>query len=148
MLHSLESISEIQYEIMPLFQRAWDEVDYLSDHIPLAPDWDLVFKLEEMGMFRTYTMRCEDGLLVGYVCVLVQPLLHSIGHYNACVDNAYVDPEHRGSFREFLNIMEEDLVEQKVNSLTFNLKNWDKKGKFFESIGYTHIENVYIKMVK
>lgn len=147
MNYTLESISEIQEEIFPLFQSAWDEVDFLADHTPLDPDWDTVFRLEEAGMFRTYTMRSEDGKLVGYVCVLVQPLLHARGYYNASVDNAFVYPEQRGNFKEFLNIIEEDLKEQKVNSFTFNLKNWDKKGEFFEKIGYTHIENVYIKVM-
>lgn len=147
MIYTLESISEIKEEIYPLFQKAWDEVDYLADHVPLEPDWGLVFKLESMGMFRTYTVRSEEQLLLGYACVLVQPLLHSKGVYNATVDNAYILPEHRGKFREFLEVLEEDLKTQNVNNFTFNIKAWDDKGKFFESVGYTHIENVYIKVV-
>ncbi len=147
MKYTLESISEIKAEISILFNHAWHSVDYLAPLVPLDPDWDMIFQMEKLGMFRTYTVRLEDGLLIGYACVLVQPLIHSKGVYNATVDNAFIEPEHRGNFREFLEVLEEDLKSEGVHNFTFNIKSWDGVGKFFEKVGYTHIENVYIKVV-
>ena len=146
MKYSLEVLKEIKEEISPLFEKAWEEVDFLADHVELDPDWDLAIKMEEMGMFRTYTMR-EEGVLVGFTCVIVQPLLHSRSNFHSAVDVAYIDPSHRGSFKSFLRLIESDLKDQGVKTFSFNLKSWDKTGEFLKKEGYTHTENEYMKVV-
>lgn len=137
---------QIQDELMPLFQQAWDEVDFLSDHMNLDPDWETIATLDKLGMFRTYTAR-EEGVLIGYMCVIIQKLLHSRSNYHANVDVAYIKPEHRGNFKTFLRLIESDLKEQGVKTFTFNLKDWDSTGEFLKRNEYEHVENVYIKVM-
>ena len=146
MIYSLEFLEEIQEEIAPMFQDAWDEVDQLADYVELDPDWDRILKLEELGIWRTYTARSE-GKLVGYVCVLIDSLLHSKGHYHAATDVAYMKPEARGCFNEFLRLVEDDLKIEGVEWFTFTLKSWDKRGKFLEKKGFRLYENVYQKYI-
>ena len=100
-----------------------------------------------MGMWRTYTARTDKGKLVGFICVILQPLLHSKGSKHSLVDVAYVDPEHKGFFSTLLDIVEEDLREDNIKSFAFNLKSWDKVGEHFKRNGYTHTENVYLKVI-
>lgn len=131
---------------MPLFEGAWNEVDYLRDYVDLDPDWDQILQLEELGMFRTYVAR-EDGSIVGFICVSVQPLLHSRSHYASQVDVAYIDPSHRGTFKALLEVVESDLRDQGVKVFVFNLKSWDKTGEFMKKENYEHVENVYLKVI-
>lgn len=147
MIYSLESIIKIQQEIEPLFKAAWDEVDNFADHVELDPDWEKAGQLELLGMWRTYTSRNDEGELVGFICVIVQSLMHSKNNYAAITDVAYMVPEYRGKFRNLLELVEQDLKEEGVKSLTVNLKSWDDKGKFLTDNRYNHTENVYIKMV-
>ena len=146
MEYSLELIKEIKEEILPLFKGAWDEVDYLRDYVDLDPDWEQILQLEKLGMFRTYVAR-NDGVIVGFVCVNVQPLLHSKAHYASQVDVAYIDPSHRGTFKNLLEVVESDLRDQGVKVFVFNLKSWDKTGEFMKKENYEHVENVYLKVI-
>ncbi len=147
MNYSLEVLSKIKDEVYPLFEAAWDEVDMFADHMELDPDWEKVSLLEDSGMWRTYTLRNDERSLVGVICVIVQNLIHSRSNFVAITDVAYVKPEYRGEFREFLSLVEDDLKEEGVSSFNFNLKSWDKRGEAFKSMGYKHSENVYTKMV-
>ena len=147
MIYSLEVLSKIKDEILPLCKAAWDEVDQLKAVTEFNTDWDKIFALEEMGMWRTYTSRTDEGELVGLICVLVQNQLHSKGLYHAMTDVAYVKPEHRGNFKTLLSLVEEDLKEAGVKWFSFTLKSWDKRGDFLEKMGFTLHENVYQKVV-
>ena len=147
MIYALESLHKVQDEIWPLFQAAWGEVDQLADHMELDPDWDKAKQMEDMGMWRTYTSRNEEGEMVGFICVIIQSLLHSKGNYHAMTDVAYVKPEYRGKFKTLLTLVEEDLKEEGVKWFSFVLKSWDKRGKFLEDMGFTLFENTYQKKV-
>ena len=147
MKYSLEVLSKIKDEMFPLFKAAWDEVDQLAEHVELDPDWDKIWQLEDMGMWRTYTSRTDEGELVGLICVIVQNLLHSKGNYHAMTDVSYVKPEHRGNFKTLLSLVEQDLKEEGVKWFSFTLKSWDKRGGFLEKMGFTLHENVYQKVV-
>jgi len=147
MNYCLESIKTLRTEIYPLFEAAWNEVDQCAEHMPLDPDWERTEMLEDMGMWRTYTLRTDEKELVGFICVLVQPLLHSKNHFHAFTDVAYVKPEHRGQFKKLLAIAEDDLKEEGVTWFSFVLKSWDKRGAFLEDMGYVLHENNYQKKV-
>jgi hypothetical protein len=148
MIYTVESLRTIKEEIAPLFKEAWDEVDQLAEHMPLDPDWEKAYLLEDSGMWRTYTQRTEDsGELVGFICMIIQSVLHSKGNYHAVTDVAYVKPKHRGGFVTLLNLAEEDLKEEGVKWITFTLKAWDKRGGFLEKLGYNLFENIYQKAV-
>lgn len=147
MNYSLESLIKIKSEAYPLFKKAWDEVDMYATHMDLDPDWENIELLEQSGMWRTYTLRDDNGVLVGVICVVVQGLLHSKSNYVAITDVAYVEKDFRGNFKDFLEVVEEDLKDEGVRTFVFNLKSWDKRGEAFKKLGYEHSENVYTKMV-
>ncbi len=147
MIYSVEPILKIQHEIYPLFEAAWAEVDQLAEHVPLDPDWEKAGQLEEMGMWRTYTSRTDDGELIGFICVVIQSLLHSKNNYHATTDVAFVKPEHRGRFKTLLDLAQEDLKEQGVKWFSFTLKSWDNRGDFLDIMGFKLHENVYQKVL-
>lgn len=147
MIYSIEPILKIRTEIWPLFQAAWGEVDQLAEHVELDPDWNKAGQLEAMGMWRTYTSRTDEGELVGFICSVIQPLLHSKGNYHAVTDVAYVKPEYRGNFKTLLGLATEDLKAEGVKWFSFTLKSWDKRGAFLESAGFTLHENIYQKVL-
>ncbi len=147
MIYSIESAYDVQEEISPLLQAAWDEVDQLAEHMELDVDWEMYQKLEDVDMLKLYTARTEEGELVGFVCMHIQPIMHSKGNYHALTDTSYVKPEHRGDFKTFLNLIEEDLTEEGVVWFSITLKAWDKRGKFLEDMGFTDQEHTYQKKV-
>jgi len=147
MIYALESVDQVKDDIWPLLQACWEEVDQLAEHMELDPDWEKFQQLQDMGMLRTYTSRNNEGEMVGFICVIIQSLLHSKGNYHAMTDVAYVKPEYRGKFTTLLSLVEEDLKEEGVGWFSFVLKSWDKRGKFLEDMGFTLFENTYQKKV-
>ena len=79
-----------------MLARHWDEVAVDKDIIPLAPDWDRAFKLQENDILHTAAMR-RDGQLVGYNAFLVMPALHYRFTIHAINDVIFVSPEERGT---------------------------------------------------
>jgi len=147
MIYTLEPIIPIIDELMPLMSEAWHSVDLMAEHVPLDPDWDLIEKMEAMGMWRTYTVRTDEGKMIGFICVMIQHLLHSRFSKHSLVDVAYIDPKHKGVFSSLLELVESDLRDDGIKSFEFHLKSWDKVGEFMNKKGYTHSENVYLKVI-
>lgn len=145
MKYSEEKTSEIQEECHELFQMAWDEVDSFSEYMDLDPNWDLVFKLEDLGMWRTFCIRSEDDLLVGVMCVVIQPLIHSQKTIHGLVDVTYVRKESRGNFRDFSSWVEGRLKESGVQVLSIHLKEQDPRNLAMDSMGFNNTERVYSK---
>ena len=143
----IEPLLEVKDKIEPLCKLAWEEVDQVGEYFDLDPDWELMDQIEQMGMWKTYTYYTDDDELVGFVCVIIQPLIHARSIKQATTDVAYVKKEHRGSFKALLEAIEEDLKGEGCKWFTFTLKAWDARGGFLEGMGYKHHENVYQKAV-
>jgi len=73
-----ERYGHIAQEILPLWKRHWKEIALHQEHVPLAPDFDRYYAYDLNNVLHILTVR-DDGMLVGYVFLLVMP-----GHLHYC----------------------------------------------------------------
>lgn len=92
-----ERLGDIASELPPLFKRHWEELATHKDRVPLEPDWDKYFHLDFDGFLRIITVR-DNGLLVGYLFLILGPGLHYASTLHAHVDMYWIDPLYRAGF--------------------------------------------------
>ena len=133
---------ELLEEAKPLLYKHWEEIAHYKD-IPLDPDFDLYLKMQAMGAIRSYSVRNDEGKLVGYACFFVR---HN-GHYKqtlyAVQDIVFIDPECRGGGFKFIRWCDEQLRELGVNVVTHHIKAAHNFGPALERMGYTLQDLIY-----
>lgn len=90
-----EFIDIVKDEALPLLRDHYSEVYTAKEVFDLQMDWDLYIKLENSGLLKVFTAR-DDNKLVGYLCVVISPNLHSKGTLTASEDGLFVDKPYRG----------------------------------------------------
>jgi hypothetical protein len=128
-------------------RQCWDEVEQSRDTVPLRPNWPKYKILEDAGMFRSYTMETDAGELVGFCVMYRHESMHSIGTFIAANDTLYVLKPYRKYAVEFRQLIIDDLTSEKVNWISFNLKDKPSSDRFASKLGLTPYEKRYEKGV-
>ena len=146
--YQVELLSDVIEEMVPLLEAHYKEVHAFPDKIPFNPDYDSYFKLEEMGIYHTVTVR-EDGELIGYCCALVSRNLHYQDHLYAVNDVIYVDKEYRHSnvAEELIAFVEECYKELGASVMTFHMKCSIPFESLCKSRGMEKKEYLYMKFI-
>jgi len=92
-----ELAQDVFEEMIPLLKKHWEEIAHFKD-IPLNPDVELYYQMEDAGTLRVYTARTEEGKLVGYCVFFLRNNLHYRSSFQALQDVLFIDPDHRGMF--------------------------------------------------
>ncbi len=74
----------------------WEEIANNKDKVKLAPNIEQFVKMQEAGLLKNI-VAYDEGLMVGYVVLLISPHLHYRNDKFAFVDLIYVDPVYRSS---------------------------------------------------
>lgn len=136
-----------------LFKQHWLEIALNKDRIRLDPDWDKYFDLDLADILNVLTVRA-NGVLVGYVFVLVFPHLHYFSTTWAQTDMFWLQPAYREGwtgvrmFRELEKHLKTRGV--KVIHVVVKLHYQAERGtlnKLFERLGYHPIETVMAKYI-
>lgn len=136
-----------------LFRQHWAEIALNQDKVPLDPNWDQYFAYDLADILNVLTVRA-DGVLVGYLFVLVFPHLHYASTAFAHTDIFWLAPPYREGwagvrmFRE----MEKHLKVRGVKVVAVNVKlHFEAErgtlGPIFKRLGYKPIETVYSKYI-
>lgn len=140
---SIEKARDIKDEIQPLLVENWKEVQAGYPNSKLQPRYDLYYGLEDAGALRIIVSRM-DGILVGYVVVILTTHPHREADLVGAIDTVYVLPEFRfaGSAAKMLHFVEDTMRDQGVYSLTMVAR--DKKVERWAGIiGYRQVETVW-----
>ena len=88
---ALETLTpEFQAELGPVISAHKEEIAHYKD-IPLDPDWDAYYALQEAGALRPFTMRDpEAGALQGYAVFFVRRNAHYRASLQAMQDILYL----------------------------------------------------------
>lgn len=129
-------------EAMPLLIEHWKEIAHYKD-IPLAPDFDLYRKLEDLGMVRCYTARDENNSLVGYAVYFIKANPHYKFSKQASQDILFVSKDRRGMGGRFIKWCDEQLQLEKVQIVHHHVKCAHDFGPMLERFGYEKIESIY-----
>lgn len=141
-----ELLRDIWGEIQPLLHKHKDEVAHYAD-IPLSPDRDIYFKMEELGMLRLFTARPSASVLVGYAAFFVRPALHYSTSVQANQDVLFITPGHRGFGRKFIEWCDSQLRHEGVQVVTQHTKVNPRLnfGPMLRRIGYECVDEIWAR---
>jgi GNAT superfamily N-acetyltransferase len=145
------SFGQLAREFLPLFKQHWREIALNQDDVPLDPDWDRYFQYDLAGILQVLTV-WDGEVLVGYIFMLVYHHLHYASTKWATSDMFWLHPAYRtgwtGSrmFRQMELRMR--LLKVTIVMVNYKLHFENERGglaRFFEWLGYKHVENVVAK---
>jgi len=147
MTFSLEPVDQkFVDEARPLLVKHWVEIAHYKD-IALDPDYEMYFKLQQVGILKCYTNRDIDGKLIGYAIYIVKPALHYKQCLTAMEDIIYIDPERRGFGRIFINWCDEQLKLLGVNLVVHHIKFSHDWSSMLLRMGYEKTDMMLSKRI-
>ena len=119
----IETLADIRGECDEIFAAHWREVAVWPD-IPLDPDWTAYEGLEKLKMLVIYTVRTEEGKLVGYAFFFMRKNIHYKGHSWAANDIIFVHPDYRDGRigRNLVRFWEKDLQARGIHVVHVNVR--------------------------
>lgn len=148
MIYKEESYEEVVNDIMPLYEKHWEEIALNQDKIKLNPDLEKYQTLNAMGILRIFTAR-DNGKLVGYFLVMVTPHIHYKDHSFAVNDIIYVHPDCRGGTVAYrlIRFVEKQLKADGVSVLIINMKIHSPFDRLLEGLQFSNTERLYSKYI-
>lgn len=143
-----EKLKDCLWEMVPLFEKHYEEIALHKDKIDLNPDYESYLKAEELGTMHTVTAR-DDGELIGYFVSIVSPSMHYRDHLFAVNDVLFIDEKYRGRMAgvKLFKKAEGFLKELGVSVIYIHMKVYADFGVMLERLGYSHVENQYSKYI-
>lgn len=136
-----EKAQDVFKEMAPLLRRHYGEIAHYKD-IPLDPDFDTYFKMEDAGILRVYTARDEVNRLVGYAVYFIKTNLHYRSSLQAIQDVLFISADVRGMFgAKFIIWTENQLKKENVQVVFQHIKiTTSKTVDLFKRMGYVPID--------
>ena len=143
---AVEKFAVAYADAVNLLHLHWDEVAPYKDLLLLNPDLLRYQQLEASGALHVVTARL-DGLLIGYIVMIVSPHLHYRHVLIATDDIHFIHPEYRkGSLGSRLIISAEKLMKNLgAKIMVLRTKANNSHGLLFERMGYTALDITYSK---
>jgi hypothetical protein len=128
-----------------LLQMHWSEVAPDQD-LPLDPNYDTYYKLEEMGALRIFVLR-QEGLVQGYAVFFVLPNMKYQTSLHATADLLYLVPWLRKQMlgARFLSWVDDQLRKEGVQIVRHSVERTYDFGPLLERLGYEQRHVVYEK---
>jgi GNAT superfamily N-acetyltransferase len=130
--------------------RHWREIALNQDEVPLDPNWDRYFEYDLLNILQTLTVR-SNGVLVGYVFMLVFPPLHYASTIWAQSDMVWLDPAYRSGWTGVRMFREAEAgmrrLGVKVVVLSEQLHFDTRLGNLYKRLGFKHTENLFSKFI-
>ena len=139
-----ETLSTCLEEAKPLLIEHWKEIAQYDD-IPLDPDYERYYTLENNGLLRVFTARSEEGSIIGYAVFFVNTNAHYKQSLQAMQDIIFIHPNHRGTGGRFILWCDEQLKAEGVQVVFHHIKAAHNFGPMLERFGYELIDLIYGK---
>jgi GNAT superfamily N-acetyltransferase len=144
----VEPFAAFVEEVKPLLPRHWEELALDKETVPLDPDYQRYANLDAIGALSVVTAR-ENGRLVGYSIMVVQPGLHYQSCLEARMDIFWLAPEVRGRMGgvRLFRAVERELRRRGVQRIYAGSKLHKDSSRLFLALGYRPIEQWFSKML-
>lgn len=141
-----ESFTAIWPEMKPLAEAHWREIAHYQD-IPLDPDHQVYDAATASGNVVFFTVRDEDGRMVGYAGYFVRANIHYRGSKQAVQDVLFLLTEYRRSRigMALIAYCDDQLRADGVQVVYQHVKVAHNFGPLLERIGYEHVEHIYAR---
>lgn len=148
MKYQQEFLASVYIECQNLIDLHWQDIALNKDKIKLNPDWDRYEEAEKNGDLKIFTARSNDQL-VGYFACLISVSLHYKDHVFAHNDVLFLHPDYRKGLAgwRLMKFAEQCLRDDGVSLLMVNTKIHKPFDVLLQRLGYSHIENVYSKVL-
>lgn len=144
----VEDWLQVYPEISHLQDAHWQEVATNRDVIKLELDHNQIGITYAAGQMHVVTGR-ENGHLIGYHVSFVRPHIHYASSLSAYTDVYFIQKSSRnfkvavGLFKE----VERTLAQRGVQKMFTGTKRSLNAGGLFKMLGWTHSEDLYIKLI-
>lgn len=147
-IYSVETLDQCLEEMKPILEKHYEEVAMYKDKVPLSPDYEKYYLLEEAGVFHIVTVR-DKGRLIGYFLSMLSPNLHYSQDIFAVNDILYLDQEYRelGVGQKMFEFAEERLRELGASVLAIHMKTALPFDTLCLGMGYDYAERNYTKYI-
>lgn len=136
-----ERFSLIERELIPLFQKHYDEIALDKDRVALDPDWNYYRAVDAAGILQILTARAPNGKLAGYIFNVIGTHNHYKSTKFCNTEMFWLHPYFRKGwqpvkmFKENIKGLEVFGVE--IATILFKLHFMDGRvGKFLTRLGY------------
>lgn len=138
---------ELGQETMPLLVAHWREIAH-DLTIPLSPDWERYYALQDAGSIRVYTAR-RDGEIIGYAVFIVNRNLHYSTSVQAVQDILFIREDlRRGTLgTRLIKFSEEQLKQEGVQVVVHHIKAKHDWSPLIERLGYSLVDLIYLKRI-
>ena len=139
-----------------LMQQHWEEAGVHKETLVPDPDWEKIFRLEEMGMWKTVELR-KGETLIGYSNWLINSMLDYKTKILAQNMNLFLTKEQRLGIAgvRLIRGTEALLREQGVCRICYGIRPFIKigakarsLGQLFSALGYLHTDEIYSKILE
>jgi hypothetical protein len=140
----VESIGACRAECRSVIEQHYEEIAQFKSVQKLDPDWEAYAKLEELGKLWVMTARA-DGVLVGYIVMVVTRDMHYRTLLRATEDIHFLLPEYRKGLTGYrlLAKMKQAMQEKGVQTISLRTKASSDHGLLFERLGGVLHDLVY-----
>lgn len=145
---AVERLEHILEEMKPLHKAHWRETEAHRHGIAFNPDYETFFRYERAGRAIVFTIR-RGGKLLGNFSLYLDRSMHT-QTLLATEDTLFLMPEARKGrvAMRFIEYAERGLKQLGVKEISVSVKIVNKAGRFFQMIGYRHVENGLIKVLE
>jgi hypothetical protein len=135
-----EKLEDIIDEMRPLHEMHWAETEKHRHGITFNPDYETFFRYERAGRAVVFTLR-KDGRLLGNFSLYITKSAHTQTLMSR-EDTLFLMPEARKgrTAMRFIEYGEKALEQIGVREINVSVKVINKAGRFFQMIGYKHVE--------
>lgn len=148
LVFAVERIENITEEIKHLHRAHWNETEEHRHRLPLQPDYEAFIRYEQAGRYLLFTVRSE-GKLLGNCAMYLDKSAHT-QTLIATEDTLYLLPEaRRGTVaKRFVRYVENAMKLLGVREINITVKTVNKAARFFQLLGYRHVENGLTKLLE
>ena len=138
---SSERVPSVWDEIYPLFLEHHAEIGEIKD-LPLDPNCEAYKNLDALGMVRVYIAR-EEGKIIGYCVFFISQSMHYKQIKDAVQDIVFINKDHRGFGKKFMEWCDEELRKEGVNVIHRYSSSERDLGPIYKRNGYDFKALVY-----
>lgn len=145
---SRESFATLSEDSLEFLNEEYAETGQFQDEVPLDIDWDALFEYDRRGQLACFSLRLEDGTLIGYAMFILSTTLHAKSTLHAMTDVIYVRPKYRKGLVgvKFIHFCEAQVKAMGAKIIHMIMKA-DPSYRFLERSGYRIFEVTYMKVL-
>ncbi len=115
-----------------------------NPEMALDPDPQQYVTAEEMGLLRWFTLRTDEGEIVGYFSFVVSQFLHHVKHKQAHQNLLFIRQDYRGEiFPKFMYLCLIKLKEEGIEKVYVHANPKNALHHYFERQGFELVDRVY-----